>query len=112
MNIEQFVHVLEVLHGEGDAFVPDVDVFLVAGLQFYQFLATGFPYLRITGSECVRFLVNADDLCEWILLEGALIQQIFPAVNHHAELSPPVADVIVADHFVPEKRCDTRECIS
>src|SRR5256714_1667999 len=61
MNIEQFVHVLEVLHGEGDAFVPDVDVFLVACLQFYQLLATGFPNLGIAGRQRVGFLVNADD---------------------------------------------------
>ena len=33
MNIEHFEHVLEILHRKRDAFVPDVDVFLVAGLQ-------------------------------------------------------------------------------
>ena len=103
---------LEVLHGEGDAFVPDVDVFLVACLQFYQLLATGFPDLGIAGRQRVGFFVNADDLCQRILLKRALIQQVFPPVNHHAKLSPPVADVIVADHFVAEKRRDTRQCIS
>src|SRR5678815_3911337 len=76
MNIEQFVYVLEVLHGEGDAFVPDVDVFLVASLQFYQLLATGFPNLRIAGRQRVRLLVNADDLGQWVLLKRALIQQV------------------------------------
>src|SRR6266498_2054790 len=112
MNIEHFIHMLEVLHGEGDAFVPDVDIFLVAGLQFYQLLATGFPNLGIAGRQRVRLLVNADDLCQGILLKRALVQQVLPAVNHHTELSPPVADVIVADHFVPEKRCDARQCIA
>src|SRR4029434_6995785 len=61
MDVEQFVDVLEVLHGKGDAFVPDVDVFPVAGLQFYQFLAAGFSNLRITGRQSVRLLVNPDD---------------------------------------------------
>src|SRR4029077_12436325 len=112
MNIEEFVHALEVLHGEGDAFVPDVDVFLVACLQFYQFLATGFPNPGIAGRQRVRLLVNADDLCQWISLKRALIQQVLPAVNYHAELSTPVADVIVADHLVPEKRRDTRQRVA
>ena len=74
MNIQQLVHVLEVLHGKSNAFVPNIDVFLVAGLQFYQFLATGFSDLRIAGRQCVCLLVNADDLGQWILLKRVLIQ--------------------------------------
>src|SRR5262245_1935391 len=76
MNVEQFVHVLEVLHGESHAFVPDVDVFLVAGLQFYQFLATSFSNLWIARGDCVRLLVNADDLGKWIPLKRLLVEEI------------------------------------
>jgi hypothetical protein len=74
---------------------------LVAGLQFYQFLATGFSNLRIAGRQCVRLLVNPDNLGQGMLLKCALIQEIFPPVNDHPKLGTPVADMIVADHFVP-----------
>ena len=43
---------------------------------------------------------------------GIAIPHCSSDLNYHAKLSPPVPDVIVADHFVPEKRCDARQCIS
>src|SRR6266513_63958 len=112
MNIEQFVHVVEILHGEGDAFVPDVDVFLVAGLQLHQLLAAGFPNLRIACRSFIRLLINANNLGQRIPLKRSLIQEIFPAVNDHPKLSPPVADMIIADHFVSEKFGDPRQRIA
>jgi hypothetical protein len=37
------------------------------------------------------------------------IQQILPTPYNHPELRAPVADVIVADHLVPEKLRDARQ---
>ena len=50
MNVEQFVNALEILHRKRDAFVPNIRVFFVAGLQFHQFLATRFTHFRIVCS--------------------------------------------------------------
>jgi hypothetical protein len=36
---------------------------------------------------------------------------MFPAVNHHPELRPPIADVVIADDFVAEERGDTGESV-
>src|SRR5436190_14781244 len=45
-------------------------------------------------------------------MKCALIQEILPSVNDHPKLSPPVADMIVADQFVPKKRCDPRQRVA
>ena len=47
MNVEKLIGALEFLHRKRDAFLPDGEVFLVAGLQFHQFLAAGFAHRRI-----------------------------------------------------------------
>ena len=112
MDVEQFVNVLEILHRKRDALVPDVGVFLVAGLQLHQLLATGFADLRIAVRSFVCLLVNAHDLGQRIALKRLLIQQIFPPVNDHPKLCPPVANVIVADDFVPKKRRDARQRVA
>ena len=62
MNIEQVVNVLEILHRKRDALVPNVGVFLVAGLKFDQFLATRFAHRGIGCRSCVGFFINANDL--------------------------------------------------
>ena len=69
MDIEQFVHVVEILHRKRHALIPDVDVFLVARLQLHQFLAARFTNLRIACRSFVCFFVNADDLGERIALK-------------------------------------------
>src|SRR6266496_1934201 len=112
MDIQQLVNALEILHGEGDTFVPDVEIFLVARLEFYQLLAAGFANSRVLGCSLVRFLVNAHYFCERIALQRLSIEQILPAVNHHPELRAPVADVIVANHFESEKLRDARKSIA
>ena len=68
--------------------------------------------MRIGCRSLVCLLVDANNLGEWIALESLSIQQIFPAVNHHAKLRAPVADVIVSDHFMPEKLRDARQRVA
>src|SRR5439155_22697534 len=58
MDIEQFVNVVEILHLERDAFVPDIDVFLIARLQLYQFLTTGFADSQFFCRSFICLLVN------------------------------------------------------
>ena len=103
MHIEQLINALKVLHRERHAFVPNIHVYLVAGLQFHEFLAAGFANVRIATGPFVCFLVNAHNFCERIALERLSIQQVLPAVNDHPELCAPVADVIIADNFVSKK---------
>ena len=106
VDVEQFVNVLEILHRERHAFIPDVDVFLVARLQLDQLLAARLANLRIICRSLVCLLVNPHDLSQWIALQSLLIQQIFPSVNDHPKLGAPVANVIIADNFMPEELRD------
>ena len=112
VNVEQPVNALEILHRKRDAFVPNICVFLVAGLQFYQFLAAGFTHFRVLARSFVCFLVNPDNLGQRIALQRLSIQEIFPTPNDHPELCSPVADVIIANHFVPKKFSDARQRIA
>jgi len=69
MDVEQLINVLEILHRERYALVPDVEVLPVAGLQLDQFLATRFADLRIARRSLVRFFVNTHDLGQRIARE-------------------------------------------
>ena len=109
MNVEELVNVLEILHRERDALVPDVSVFFVAGLELDQFLAARISHRRIGCRSCVGFFINANDLGQRIALERLSIKQIFPAPDHHSKLRAPIANVIVANHVVTEKGRDSRE---
>ena len=47
MDVENLVGRFEFLHRERDAFIPDAQIFLVAGLQLDQFVATCVAHRRI-----------------------------------------------------------------
>ena len=74
MNVEQLVNVLEILHRERDALVPDIGVFFIAGLKFDQLLATGVTHRRIGCRSCVCLFINANDLGQRITLERVSIE--------------------------------------
>ena len=92
--------------------LPDVDVFPVAGLELYQLLAACFANIWVTGCSLVCFFVNAHNLGKRIALQRLSIQQIFPAVNDHPELRAPIAKMIIANDFVPEKLRDARQRVA
>src|SRR5207244_9708730 len=62
--------------------------------------------------SCVRLFVNPNELGKRVALERLLLQEIFPAPDHHSKLRPPIADVIVANHVVSEKAGDARESVT
>ena len=81
-------------------------------LQPNEFFATGRAHRFVGRRALVRLLINADQLRDRIGRERLAIEQMLPSVNHHAELRAPIADVIIADHIVAEKRGDPRQCVA
>ena len=112
MNVEQRIRALKVPHRQIDALFPNRQILRIARLQLDQLLPAGLAHGRIDCRSLVGLFVNADQLGNRIARKGLSIQQIFPAVNHHPELRPPIADVIVADDFVTEKLRNPREGIA
>ena len=112
MNVEHLIGAFEFFHGKVDGFFPDREIFRVACLEFDQFFADRLPDLSVGCNLFVGLFVDANQLGNRIALERRAIQQILPAVNHHPELRAPIADVIVANDFVAEKRSDPRERVT
>src|SRR5437763_5967065 len=98
MNVEQIINVLEILHRKRNALVPDIEIFLVATLELYQFLAASFPHRGIGGGFRVRLLINTHNFGQWIALKRVAIEQVFPGPDHHSKLGAPIANMIVADY--------------
>ncbi len=112
MDVEEIVGSLEFLHRERDALVPDADIFLVAGLQPNEFGAAGIAHRFIVLAQLVGRFVNPDQLRNRVAREGLAIEEVFPAIDYHPELRAPVADVVVANHVVPEKFRDPGEGVA
>ena len=112
MNVEHLISALEFLQGKVDRLFPDREILRVARLKFDQLLPDRLPHLGVGGRFFVGLFVNANQLGDRVALQRRAIEQIFPAVNDHAELRAPIADVIVADDFVAEKGGDPRERVA
>src|SRR5947208_2114111 len=112
MHTEQPIHMLEVLHRKRHTLSPNTGVLVVARLKFHQFLPAGFTHVRIPARSFVCFLVNTDNLDQRITLQRLSIQKIFPSPYDHSKLCSPVADVIIANHFVPKKFRDARQRVA
>src|SRR6266566_22794 len=57
-------------------------------------------------------LISANQLGNGIAFQRFQIEQIFPTPDDHAELRPPIADVIVANNVVAEEFRDAREGVA
>ena len=112
MDVENFVGGFEFLHRKRDAFIPDAQVFLVAGLQLDEFVAAGLAHRLVALAQVVGRFVNPDQLGDRVARQRVAIEQMFPAVNHHPELRAPVADVVVANDVVPKKTRDPGERVA
>src|SRR5689334_8997693 len=106
MDAKHLIGRFEFAQRKADTFLPDVDVFSVAALQFDQLIPTNFSNSRIRRGALICFLVDPDQFGNWIALECRAIEKIFPPVNHHAELSAPITDMIVANNLMTKKRSD------
>ena len=112
MDLENVVGRFEFLHRERDALVPDAQVFFVASLQPNELVATSIAHRLVAFAQVVGRFVYPDKLCNRVARQGFAIEQMFPAVNHHPKLCPPVADVIVSNDVVSEKFRDPGKRIS
>ena len=97
LDAELVVDFLEGGHRDLVDVFPDGEVFGIAGLEFHEFLAGFFEHGGIGVGGVVADFVEAFELFEWLALEGGGIELAFVGPDEFAELSAPVADVIIAD---------------
>ena len=112
MNVQHLIGVVEFFHRKVDRLFPNREILRVAGLEFDQFLADRLSYFEVACRFFIGLLVDANQFRDRIAFERSAVEQIFPAVDHHPELGAPIADVIVANDLVTEKRRDPRERIA
>ena len=112
VHVERVVDFLQAAFRDLDALLPDGEVFRIAGLEFDQLVLAGFEHGGIGLGGGVHLAVDADQLGDRIGFERGGIEQGFPAVEDHAELGAPVADVVVADDLVAEEPRDAAERVA
>ncbi|EEF61635.1 hypothetical protein Cflav_PD4675 [Pedosphaera parvula Ellin514] len=103
MNAEAVVNGFELDFGELDHLLPDAEVFLVAVLQFDQFLASLFQNSRIFLAGRINCLVKSFHLTNGIGEQVFCIELRLPPHQQLTELCAPVANMIVRDDLVTEE---------
>ena len=112
VGVELGVDGAELVEGEGDAAGPDLFVFGVALLEFDELVAAGVEDGRIGLGLGVDGFVEAEEFGDGVGVEGGGVEQGFPAVEDHAKLGAPVADVVVGDDFVADEAGDAGEGVA
>jgi hypothetical protein len=112
VGVELGVDGAELVEGEGDAAGPDLFVFGVALLEFDEFVAAGVEHGGVGLGLGVDGFVEAEQFGDGVGVERGGVEQGFPAVEDHAELGAPVADVVVGDDFVADEAGDAGEGVA
>src|SRR4029077_7377066 len=87
-------------------------IFRIAGLQLNQLLTAGLAHIGISSASFVGFLVDSNEFTNRVTFQGIPIEKILPTVNHHPELSSPIAEMVITDDIVPKVRCDSCQGVS
>jgi len=91
---------------------PDFQVFLIAALEFDEFLPRRLQNFLVGFARGVDKLVKPLHFGNRIGLERGGVQMFFPADEQFAELCAPIADVVVGDDAVAEQAQRAREAVS
>ena len=103
LDAEAAVDGVELNLGKLDHLLPDGEVFLVAVLEFHEFLAGLFEDGGIGFAGGVDGFVKTFHLRDGIGLERGAIELGLPADEQLAELRAPIADVVVRDDAMAEE---------
>ena len=112
VGVELGVDGAELVEGEGDAAGPDFFVFGVALLEFDELVPAGVEDGGVGLGLGVDGFVEAEEFGDGVGVECGGVEQGFPAVEDHAELGAPVADVVVGDDFVADEAGDAGEGVA
>ena len=91
---------LNVFEADGEEFPPQAEVFRVAGVQLGGFGQHGRGDVGVLVGQRADLPIKPGQLLDRGPAVRLAVQEMLVAVKDHAELRAPVADVIVADHFV------------
>lgn len=81
-------------------------------MEFDEFGFADFENFGIGFGGGIHVAVAADEFGDRVLLESLWVELGFPAVQNHAELRAPVADVVVGDDGEAEKFRDAGERVA
>jgi hypothetical protein len=112
VDVELAVNLAQLLQRKGHAARPDFHVVRIALLELHEFVAAGGQHGLVGLRLRVHRLVNADEFLDGIFVERCMIEDRLPAVQDHAELRAPVADVVVGDDLVADEAGDARERVA
>ena len=94
----------------GDEPLPEGAVLGVAGVELGGLGARGVLDGLVAGLDPILGqAVEPRQLGDGVGFELRFVAGVLPAPEDHAELRAPVAQVVVADDLVPERRDDARE---
>ena len=111
-DVEAVVNFLQAVLGNVDALLPDREVIGVAGLEFDELGFARIEHGRVFLGGGVDHAIDADQFGDRGGFQSGLVEEVVPAVNDHAELGAPVADVIVRDDVESEETRNARKRIA
>ena len=105
-----FVHGFSVLQRNIHKFAPPSQHSLIAALQFHHIFARGvgeiFVFIKTHFSVAVKLL----QICQTEI--GIVLLLLGKVGNQHAKLRAPVAHMVLAYHFVPQKAEHARQAVA
>ena len=104
--------------GNIHALLPDGAVLGIARLELHQFGFAGIARGRAAAAFLLRFalrvhlLIKTQQLADRVCRQRRLVAEVLPAIEHHAELRAPVADVIIRDDAMPKEPRHARQTVA
>ena len=97
----------------GHELLPEGPVLGIAGVELGGLGPRGVLDGRVAGLDSILGqAIEPGQLADRVGREARLVAGVLPAPEDHAELRAPVAQVVVADDLVPERREDPRQAVA